>query len=174
MRSLRQRLNRGAAKVVSAVLLCLLSVVSSDAQGLNAGSQISDSTATVKKQKSPKGAMLRTLAIPGWGQLYNEQYIKAGLVFTVRSVLIGLAVHYQIQVNASTSAADRDFYKTRRNDAIVFYGIATLLSMIDAYIDAHLYDFDVGPELEIKLGVLPSKIPQTGLGGLGLSLRKHF
>jgi len=120
--------------------------------------------------------MLRTLAIPGWGQLYNEQYIKAGLVFSVRSVLIGLAVHYQIQVNQSTVAEDRDFYKTRRNDAIVFYGIATLLSMIDAYIDAHLYDFDVGPELEIQLGILPKKDRQSGLPGLGLglSLQKRF
>ena len=31
-------------------------------------------------KRSPKGAMIRSLILPGWGQIYNRKFIKA-LVF---------------------------------------------------------------------------------------------
>ena len=38
-------------------------------------------TDTPTLTKSPTGASLRSLAVPGWGQIYVEQYIKAPLFF---------------------------------------------------------------------------------------------
>lgn len=180
MRLLYELIDRRIIPVISPFLLCILWVGASSAQSFGVKekrvhfeSQRTDSSET-KEEKSPKGAMIRTLVIPGWGQLYNEQYIKAGLVFSVRSFLIGLAVYYQVQLNKSTLETDRNFYITKRNDAIVFYGIATIISMIDAYIDAHLYDFDVGPELEFHVGGMSSQGSQSQIPGIGLTLRKRF
>jgi hypothetical protein len=51
-----------------------------------------------------------------------------------------------------------------------------LLSMLDAYIDAHLYDFDAGPELSLRIGPVYSDrcdaISHPSM--FGLSLRAGF
>ncbi|MFQ5752682.1 MAG: DUF5683 domain-containing protein, partial [bacterium] len=66
-------------------------------------------------------------------------------------------------------------YIDRRN--LTYWVIAgfTLLSMLDAYIDAYLFDFDAGPDLAMRIGTL-----QNYQGGsisgpvLGFSLRAKF
>jgi len=42
---------------------------------------------------SPRGALLRSLAVPGWGQLYNRQYLKVPIVVGGMATLIGVSVH---------------------------------------------------------------------------------
>lgn len=42
---------------------------------------------------SPIGALRRSLILPGWGQLYNKQYIKVPIVVGVLGGLIGATVH---------------------------------------------------------------------------------
>jgi len=48
------------------------------------------SDSVIVARKSPIGAMLRSLAIPGWGQVYVHQYWKAPLFFRwyTRNVLL--------------------------------------------------------------------------------------
>ncbi|HED08391.1 MAG TPA: hypothetical protein ENI57_09775, partial [Ignavibacteria bacterium] len=33
--------------------------------------------------KSPMGAVLRSAILPGWGQIYNESYIKAPIIWGI-------------------------------------------------------------------------------------------
>ena len=48
----------------------------------------------------------------------------------------------------STGAlADEEFYLDNRNLAFWYLGAAILISMADAYVDAHLAGFDVSPDL---------------------------
>lgn len=42
---------------------------------------------------SPTGALRRSLILPGWGQIYNKQYIKAPIVVGVLGGLIGATIH---------------------------------------------------------------------------------
>ena len=42
---------------------------------------------------SPSGALRRSLILPGWGQIYNKQYIKAPIVVAALAGLIGVTVH---------------------------------------------------------------------------------
>lgn len=94
--------------------------------------------------------------LPGGGQVYNEKYVKAGLVIGVQSWLIGSAIYhngkradYQKLVDSTTDAIYQQQYRALRNEYqdklsndIWWIGITAALSVIDAYVDAHLYDFE--------------------------------
>ena len=112
------------------------------------------------ESKNPTGALLRSLALPGWGQLYNEQYIKSALVVAAEGLLIAGAVvehrraedDHDIYQDLSQSDAVREAawnrYSRRidkRNTYLWYYAGFKFLSVIDAYVDAHLYRFDEGP-----------------------------
>lgn len=112
------------------------------------------------KTKSPLGAMIRSGLVPGWGQLYNEQYLKSGLVFLLEGLLIGGAV-----VEHRRSEDDRREWKDptksdqereaawsrysrridKRNTYLWYLAGVKFLSIVDAYVDAHLYRFEEGP-----------------------------
>jgi hypothetical protein len=112
------------------------------------------------KTKNPTGALLRSLALPGWGQFYNEQYIKSALAVAIEGLLVAGAVvehqraedGYDIYQDASQpdevrEAAWRRYSRRidKRNAYLWYYLGFKFLSIIDAYVDAHLYRFDEGP-----------------------------
>ena len=47
---------------------------------------------TALERKSPMGALLRSVAFPGWGQFYNRKYLKSAVVFGAETTFITLAV----------------------------------------------------------------------------------
>lgn len=127
-------------------------------------------------QKSPMGAMLRSAVLPGWGQFYNESYWKIPIVWGVSAWFIYLWTdrndNYQLYkdlYNKSLSESSngnsqykraRDFYRDDRDLYAIYIGLTYFLNLIDAYVDAHLFDFDVGfnnftqkPELKIKISL---------------------
>jgi hypothetical protein len=134
--------------------------------------------------KNPTTATLLSIA-PGGGQIYNEQYIKAGVFIGVGAYLAVQAVRLHslfldraAQVDALPDddesgarqrlRAEREFYRDNRDLTVAYFIGLQILSMIDAYVGAHLFDFDVGePDggLSSGLHLDPSRI------GVGLSLR---
>lgn len=136
----------------------------------------SDSIKSAKiKKKSPNGAMLRSLALPGWGQFYNEQVIKGLIVIAGRGTILGYTIYYNNRANEFPKGSpEREFYKDRRNLTFWLQGAATLLSMLDAYIDAYLYDFDAGPDLAVRVGALNNVMPVPDKPVFGLSLHVTF
>lgn len=138
---------------------------------------LEDSTQNTKlRKKSPTGALLRSMVFPGWGQWYNEQKIKAAVVFTAEGFLIGFAVYLNKKVTDSEpGSSERIFYTDRRNLTYWLIGGVTLLSMLDAYVDAYLYDFDTGPDLALRIGTLPaSSNPVETSRIVGLAIRAEF
>lgn len=143
----------------------------------------------------PAKAALYSALLPGAGQLYNKKYWKlpilyAGLgtaIFFVKfnsdsTNLYGDA--YTLRTNGETTAdrfsaysdADlidfRDFYKSQLDFSFIAVGIIYVLSIIDAIVDAHLYDFDISDDL--SLSVWPELQTQAGKGlspGMRWSLR---
>lgn len=131
----------------------------------------SDSTkAHAKSQKSPRGAMLRSL-LPGWGQFYNGQIVKGILVIGGQAALIYRATWFNKQASMATTDFARNVYVDKRNLMFWFMGVLTLLSMVDAYIDAHLADFDAGPNLSIRISPAPMG---KGAGQFSLILQARF
>jgi len=135
----------------------------------------SSKPATARK-KSPTGAMLRSLVFPGCGQWYNGQKIKSALVFMGEGTLIGFAIYYNRKAEESPAGSqDQAFYQDRRNLMFWLMGGVTLLSMLDAYIDAYLYDFDTGPDLTLRAGFLNNRTGEAQSNSkLGISLRVNF
>jgi hypothetical protein len=110
-----------------------------------------------RKKRSPTGALWRSFAIPGWGQIYNGEYWKAGGIIAAQAGSLYMAVdNYLVArryLREAREATDKDIKAeklARHNDYIVetefwgwlFVGILTF-SMMDAYVDAHLADWDV-------------------------------
>jgi hypothetical protein len=115
----------------------------------------------LKEKKNPTGAMLRSLIFPGWGQFYNRKYSKVFLFFGGEAGLIATAIHLRQQAD-STHGNLQATYRNNRNTANWFLLATIVFSMLDAYVDASLADFDESPELSLApVGSLGS-----GVGGM--------
>ena len=109
------------------------------------------------------GAVLRSAVLPGWGQAYNESYWKIPVI----AGFLGYYVYgwvrnddrykeyrdlYSDSITEENDQGNptylrvREFYKDQRDQFAVYFGIAYFLNLIDAYVDAHLFDFDVTPD----------------------------
>ncbi len=142
---------KGQKKLYAAIIIILIIVFSAE------GLQAQDSTLLRRRShKSPTGALLRSMVVPGWGQFYNGSYIKAGIIGSLESFLIYQTVYYfrrtsryeDLYTNDSTNARSSlyqqyDRYRDLRNQHIWFLGITVFFSMFDAYVDAHLKNFNV-------------------------------
>jgi hypothetical protein len=109
--------------------------------------------------KNPTRALFLSTLLPGSGQIYNESYYKAPIIWG------GIAFFgyyfnfynnryddynklYQIKLsenaaNASSYARIRDFYFKKRDEMAVYVLIIYLANIVDAYVDAHMYDFKI-------------------------------
>lgn len=165
--------------------------------------------ASLQADHSPRGALWRAAAAPGWGQLYNRQYYKLPVVW---GGLVGIAgsalfvnqrylryrhaylwiVRESATVDVPTSYEDdyldlisdlgltpedasgiqgrlstlfrQNRNNLRRNRDLLYIGSGLFygLTILDAYVSAHLLDFDVGEDL--SLSVRPT------VGGFAASL----
>ncbi|RMD94601.1 MAG: hypothetical protein D6813_01935 [Calditrichaeota bacterium] len=144
------------------------------AQGNNSKDSAQSQSDSVKMfVKSPTGALLRSLVIPGWGQWYTGHKIKAGLALVAEGTTVAIALYLNRKAHDSPpGSTQREYYIDRRNLTFWILGGITLLSMLDAYIDAYLYDFDTGPDLAMRIGVLREKTRSDPR--LGISFRAKF
>ncbi|MDO9578228.1 MAG: DUF5683 domain-containing protein [Candidatus Cloacimonadales bacterium] len=108
--------------------------------------------------KIPFKAAALSFFIPGGGQFYNENYLKSAAVFALEGSLIALAAyHYSESERYYDKSKDSlsytydqrrkyygqyvNYYEKRQSD-FWWLGTVIFLSTIDAYVDAHLFDYD--------------------------------
>lgn len=126
--------------------------------------------------KSTGLAMLFSAVLPGAGQMYNESYWKAPLVLGFGVYFVTEFIRYNRyaddyrqlyltalpgDINAATYKKLREDYKNLRDANAWYFLILYVLNIVDAYVDASLYGFDVSPALSLRA------VPGT----VGLSLR---
>ncbi len=119
--------------------------------------------------RSPMGALMRSAAIPGWGQFYNDRPVKGILLGAVELGLLALFLkEYSVAEDAredfleSGDPLDEERYEThreRRLNLIWITAASWLYGMMDAYVDAHLFAFEeensvFGREAGIGVSVL--------------------
>jgi hypothetical protein len=119
--------------------------------------------------KSPGKAAIYSAALPGLGQFYNESYLKIPVIYGVGAFFLYEYLSYDKKFNDYSNRFDmsittdnpngNNYYKTYREyyrdqrDAFLWYGgFLYLLNVLDAFIDAHLYSFDVSDNLSIRVG----------------------
>ncbi len=91
---------------------------------------------------------------PAWGQLYNRKYVKA-LIIGGAEIGFAYGVYYQHRRYKKAKREGNDvaaaFYKDDRNRLGWWLAGIILYSMADAYADAHLWDFELSPNLSMGL-----------------------
>ncbi|OGC88965.1 MAG: hypothetical protein A2142_04180 [candidate division Zixibacteria bacterium RBG_16_48_11] len=138
-----------------AFLLTSLTITTAKGQSINQNQGLKDTLQLKLERKSPSGALFRSLFVPGWGQLYNQKYVKSAVVFLGEGSLIGLVVYEWAQIEKHKDnfmketdpfLKDLEFqrfqlHEDNRNAYLWFLAGAAFISMWDAYVDAHLYNF---------------------------------
>ena len=99
--------------------------------------------------KSPWSAAMRSAMLPGWGQVYNEQYIKSIIVFGVVVDFVRKAIIFNQKYKDTRNKA----FLERRSVNTWYAGLAYTLNMVDAFVDAYLYKFD--ETMEMSMSVIP-------------------
>ena len=119
-------------------------------------------------QKSAWGAVLRSAVLPGLGQIYNGSYWKAPIVWGISAWLVYNWVqnnNYYITYknlflkSPTSNTLDpnyrlRNFYRDQRDLFTIYMGITYLLQLVDAYVDAHLFDFTVKDNYQFGLPLI--------------------
>lgn len=129
--------------------------------------------------RNPTTAVLLSI-VPGGGQLYNKQYWKIPLFTGAAAFFIYRVIHFHnlFQEQAALAEAarndpfkysflkqQREFYRDERDlNAAYFLGVE-ILNMIDAYVGAHMFDFDVSDDMTSRIYLDPMN------NGVGFSLR---
>ena len=132
-------------------------------------------------------APLRSAVFPGWGQMRNGRKLKAVVFFAVHNYLMGrtIAEHYwaeeayrKMELLNNMGQGDRaeEYYNkysdhfARREQYGWWWAAFTMLSMFDAYADAHLYGFDQEVEESSRVAVFPLVDGSGGRVTVGLGI----
>jgi hypothetical protein len=125
---------------------------------------------TIPKELSQGAAMRRSAAIPGWGQLYKGQPLRAAGFLVATGVATGLAVDSFSRFYGSRSKAEetvppdsgwRDHADTMRGTGLVFAGTAVALWALNVA-DSSL-GFPRMGERPIRIGDTIAATPDMGL-----------
>ena len=138
-----------------AITLASFTATMAEGQNIKPNQASRDTLKVTLKRKSPSGALFRSMFVPGWGQLYTEKYVKSAVVFLGEGTLIGLVAYewsqiekYKDKFQSESDPYLKNFYfqnfqlhEDNRNTYLWFLAGAVFISMWDAYVDAHLYNF---------------------------------
>ena len=130
----------------------------------------------------PGKSLVFSLVIPGTGQIYNKSYLRVPFVWAAVGGVGYLVVHntkvYQYRRDAYIAATDgtpfpnkrpkgetdrslqtastirvyRDSANNAKQQSIIGFALVWLANGVDAFVDAHLKDFDIDEDLSIDIG----------------------
>lgn len=142
----------------------------------------------------PRKALLYSAILPGSGQFYNKKYWKVPLVYggfatgiylitfyqdrylTYKGELYGILNDGTIPPSGYTEDQLRtivDKSKRERDFFTILTGFWYILQMVDAHVDAHLKEFDLNPQLQVRVEPMMESNPLFGRS-TGLSLKFKF
>jgi hypothetical protein len=147
---------------------------------------------SVKKQPfqpNPKKAGLYSALLPGSGQIYNRQYWKAPVVY----VGFGVAAYfisynykqynryrkaYIAEIDKDDNTINTEFYgqselkqlqdqyKQWLDMTVLITSVGYMLQVMDAVVFAHLKNFDVSPDISMRLQPM---LMTNGGAGIGIA-----
>lgn len=149
-----------------------------------------------KNYPDPMKAGLMSLVIPGAGQIYNKSWWKAPLVWGAIGGMTYVAVYntqvynnlqeaYQLKLkgeehqysgtsidNAQTLRSLRDQYDKNRQLSYFGIFIVYFLNGVEAFVDAHLKNFDISDDLslQVKPQIGVNTFTQSPTLGLGVTI----
>jgi hypothetical protein len=126
-------------------------------------------TVALRQTKSAGKAVLLSALLPGLGQIYTKSYWKLPIIWGLGGYYIygwfknnnryhDYRDQYLNSINPSNPQGNlevkniRDFYRNQRDSFAWYFGILYLANLVDAYVTASLYDFDVSDDLSLQIG----------------------
>ncbi len=128
------------------------------------------------KQHSAKKAAWLSVALPGLGQAYNKKYWKipilyAGVAVLVYSINFNHKEYnifkdaYNLRTDGDSTTIDKfyplytlenlkemkNYYRRNLEFSYIIAGAVYLLNIIDASVDAHLFDYDISDDLSLRI-----------------------
>jgi hypothetical protein len=159
----------------TAIILMVLLLVFPALYAQTSKDSIPADTSKVKKHSPTKASLFSTF-VPGLGQAYNKKYWKIPIIYVGSGILGYLAnkygKEYQRFRKAYNAVSDDDpttvdefngqvskddlYYwkeKYRRSRDLDIIGLAGIyiLNIVDASVDAHLFDFDISDDLSFRI-----------------------
>jgi hypothetical protein len=155
-----------------------------------------NSSDTIPKRPvhSPKKAAVLSAILPGAGQVYNRKYWKVpvlaagagALVYSFQfnqknySLFKTELIHRQAgsaEINTELSNLSdanlnelQDFYRRNRDLTVVGMALLYALNILDATVDAHLFDFNVNEDL--SLNIRPKTL-YSSISSMPIALKKR-
>ena len=145
---------------------------------------------------SPIKAGLYSAVLPGLGQYYNKKYWKIPIVWGAVGTGVGIALwndkrykryrnafvaelngqpHEFSDINGITAEAlgrTQDRAKRQKDYAMAITGLIYVLNIVDAVVDAHLYEGRHDPDLALQPTIIYDEFSQqNSKAGLSLSFR---
>lgn len=131
--------------------------------------KITTGTIKFKMKKDPWKAVLYSALLPGAGQFYNHSYWKIPVIAGLGGYFVYGWInnnnyyqdYKQQYVNSQTASNPygnqqllnlRNYYQDQRDNFIIYSSILYLVNLVDAYVDAQLFDFDVSDN--VNFGIL--------------------
>lgn len=115
--------------------------------------------------KSPTMAIFWSLVFPGGGQIYVGSYWKAPIFAAAIGALAYNAIqnHKLFKDLEAQKNPNKEIYRNNRDISVFFICGVYILSAIDAYVGAHLYDFDVSDDLSLNISTDSKNIVSLNL-----------
>lgn len=149
---------------------------------------------------SPVKATWMSAALPGLGQYYNGKYWKIPIIYAGFSTLAYFVIQNRYEYNrfkeayaisvelpegqestnplvqnysSSQLLSQREYYQSSLEMSYIMTGIFYILQIVDATVDAHLYDYDIDDDLSIHLApqMMPTLDGPLMAPGIGITYK---
>lgn len=144
---------------------------------------------------SPRKATIYSAVLPGLGQFYNKKYWKIPIVYVGMGSFTYLAMQNQQEFNRYRTAmllredeqedefADiyndqallnfMDNYRKNRDLCIIGTVVFYAIQIVDANVDANLFDFDISDDLSLRIIPQPvnNQFTRTPIPGIACTIK---
>lgn len=166
----------GRTTLLSSVLLLVIIIFLNPAQVCAQDTLLA--TPQEEKPHSIRRAALYSAILPGLGQVYNQKAWKVPIIYAGFGVL-GYFVYsnngeyqqykeaYVYTANGETYPIDNpyvgkynqqqlqqgmDYYRRNRDLSLIISSLWYVLNIMEAYVDAHFFDYDISEDLTMRVG----------------------
>lgn len=155
---------------------------------------------TPVKKHSVRKAAVYSAMLPGLGQVYNRKAWKVPIIYAGFGVLTYFIVsnhnqfilfkeayiykangetyptdnEYALKYNLNQLSDGMEYYRRNRDLSYIIAGIWYTMNILEAYVDAHFFDYDISEDLTMGISpaIIPMVIPdQPASAGITLSFK---
>jgi hypothetical protein len=145
------------------------------------------------KKHSPRKATIMSACLPGLGQAYNKKYWKIPIIYGGAAAVaysVSFNNHYykiikqayQYRTDTDTSTIDnypyystdglltlKNYYRRNLELSFILGGVLYALNILDATVDAHLFNFDIKDDLSMRINPILMTSQNHSFAGLSFS-----